>query len=53
MKIKNLKISEMNSQKSVIIIIKLIILKKTVEKKISSKNHKNSSVNQIQIQTLN
>ena len=50
-KIKNSRISEMNSQKNTIITIKLIILKKTVEKKILSKNHKNSSINQIQILT--
>ncbi len=43
----------MNSQKSAIIIIKSIILKRTVKKKISSKNHKDLSVSQIQIQTLN
>ena len=53
MKIKNLRILRMNSQKSIIIIIKLIILKRTVKKKTSSKNHKDSSVNQIQIQILN
>ena len=50
-KIKNSRISEMNSQKNTIITIKLIILKKTVEKKILSKNHKNSSINQIQLLT--
>ena len=56
MKVRSLnsRISEMklsSSQKSTIIVIKLIILKKTVEKKTLSNIHKDSLINQIQIQT--
>ena len=44
-----LKVKLSSSQKSAIIVIKLIISKKTVEKKILSNIHKNSLINQIQI----
>ena len=50
---QNSRISEMKlsfSQKNAIIVIKLIISKKTIEKKTLSNIHKDSLINQIQIQ---
>ena len=48
-KSRNPRIPGVNSQKSAIIVIKLIISKRTVEKKILSNTYRDLLINQIQI----